>query len=78
MILNSCTVGTIMEMSQESLCFEHCTLRDNCIAVNTSDGCQMCYLNDLLDDEAPFHPGSSNVYIRKDHLGKQLLIIVML
>ena len=73
MLLNSCIFGKIMEISEEHLCFGHCLLRDNCIAVKTSfEGCQMCYLNELTDDVTPFDHGSSRIYIRQDVFGKIL------
>ena len=76
MLLNSCNFGRLKDMSEGRMCFEHCTLRNNCMAVNiSSEGCQMCYLNELLDDQTQIDPGSSNIFVRKDNLGKITLII---
>ena len=56
MLLNSCRLGKITDTLGEHLCFDHCTLRNNCIAVNTAfEGCQMCYLDVILDDDTPFN-----------------------
>ena len=76
MLLNSCRYGAIIEISDEQLCFDHCTLRDNCIAVNTTfEGCQMCYLDELLDDITPFDSGFSNIYIRQNVSSKHLIFM---
>ena len=72
MLLNSCRFGRNMGLPDERLCYDHCTLRDNCFAVNvSSDGCQMCYVDELSEDSSTFEPGSSDIYVRRDNLSKQ-------
>ena len=73
-LFSNCKFGRIMAMQEERLCFNHCTLRDNCVAVNTTDGCQMCYLNEQLTDPTvttPYIPANFyNIYVRENKLGK--------
>ena len=59
-----------MVMADKRLCFNHCILRENCVAVKYSEGCQMCYLDRSLNDENVFDRDPTDIFVRTDKMGK--------
>ena len=69
-LLRNCRFGNILEISDKRLCFTYCTMGGNCAAVDTFNGCQMCYLDRLLNDQIRFDSSSTHISIRIEIRGE--------
>ena len=63
-VINTCKLGKVHSIFDRDICFDHCSLRENCVAVETSEaGCQFC-LNATYDSSRIQQANMISTYVK--------------